>query len=157
MVERRGRGGGAGRAEAEAEERGRVGAEEAEERGRAEAEQRGREEADEAEERRPADSVARMPNTRRMPTSEGPAGWHTDSESPLVGGLAVSWLRTKDAGAREGQAQRRECTPAHVQVCGTSTRRAKRAFCAGAIARSRPADFTFKASLSSSCSSGAKR
>ena len=155
MVERKGRGGGAGRAEAEgAEERGRVEAEEVEERGRAEAEQRRREEAEEAEERRPADSVARMPNSRGMPTSEGPAGWPTSSESPLVGGLAVSWLRTKDAGAREGQAQRRECTPAHVQVCVTSTRRAKRAFCAGAIARSRPADFTFKASLSSACSSG---
>ena len=100
--------------------------------------------------------MARMPNTSGMPTSEGLAGWNTNSESPPVG-LAVSWLRTKDAGAREGQAQRRECTPAHVQVCVTSTRRAKRAFCAGAIARSRPADFTFKASLSSSCSSGAKR
>ena len=156
VVERRGRGGGTGRAEAEeAEERGRVEAEEVEERGRAEAEQRRREEAEEAEERRPADSVARMPNSRGMPTSEGPAGWPTSSESPPVG-LAVSWLRTKDAGAREGQAQRRERTLAHVQVCGTSAQKAKHAFCAGAIAGSRPADLTFKSSLLSSCSSGAR-
>ena len=63
------------------------------------------------------------------------------------------WLRTKGASARDGQAQRRECTLAHVQVCGTSARRATRAFCAGTTARSRPVDLTFNSSLSSSPSS----